>query len=66
MEPIGLGAREVSVASSRSQKIEPCVFDMLVQKQCKTISSAELDQLVRFMIRVGSTHPYGVSGFQCA
>lgn len=66
MEPIGLGAWEVSVASPRSQKIEPCVFDMLVQKQCKTISSAELDQLVRFMIRVGFTHTYVVSGFQCA
>ena len=65
MEPTGLGAWGVSVASPRSQKIEPCVLDMLVQKQCKTIRSAELDQLVRFMIRVGFTHPHGVSGFQC-
>ena len=50
----------VSVGSSRSQKIELCVIDMLVQKQCETVRSAELDQLVRFMIRVGFTHAHGV------
>lgn len=66
MEPTGLGAWGVSVASSRSQNIEPCVLDMLVQKQCETVRSAELDQLVRFMIGVGSTHAHRVSGFQCA
>lgn len=66
MELTGLGAWGLSAASPRSQKIELCVLDMLVQKQCKTIRSSELDQHIGFVIRVGSTHPHRVRGFHHA